>query len=268
MALFTLERGDAGPVAVFLHGFCQSSQYWAPTVDRVAAAGMRGLAVDLPGFGRSAREAGPYTMSGLADRVVRLLDERRIERVVLVGGSMGGVVAQQLALRHPQRVERLLLVATGAIAANPAAGLAKADEIAAAPWDLAAVTPIVNGFFFRPPGEPQLAAYLAIGLGASKDAAVEATRSNAQNDTMDAIRTIAVPTMIIQGRHDRARTPEHGALMRDRIPGATLAVIEDAGHTPQLEQPAAFHEAALPFLTARRGLGSDPGLTPVRRGNA
>jgi pimeloyl-ACP methyl ester carboxylesterase len=254
MALFTLERGDAGPVAVFVHGFCQSSQYWAPTVERVAAAGMRGLAVDLPGFGLSAREAGPYTMGGFADRVVRLLDERRIERVVLVGGSMGGVVAQQLVLRHPQRVERLLLVATGAVMANSAAGLAKADEIAAASWNVAAVTPIVNGFFFRLPGEPQLTAYLAIALGASKDAAVAAARSNAENNTMAAIRTIRVPTMIIQGRHDRARTPEHGELMRDLIPGATLAVIEDAGHTPQLEQPAAFHEAALPFLTAAIGV--------------
>jgi pimeloyl-ACP methyl ester carboxylesterase len=54
--------------------------------------------------------------------------------------------------------------------------------------------------------------------------------------------------MIIQGRHDRARTPEHGAQMRERIAGATLAVIEDAGHTPQLEQPDAFHDIALPFL--------------------
>jgi pimeloyl-ACP methyl ester carboxylesterase len=251
MALFTREGGDGDCVAVFLHGFCQSSQYWAPTLERVAAAGMRGVAPDLPGFGQSARESGPYTMSALADAVVRLLDARAIERVALVGGSMGGVVAQQLVLRHPGRVERLLLVATGAVMGDPAAGLAKADEIAAAPWDEAAVTPIVNGFFHRPPSPADVGRYRAIALGASKAAAVEAARSNAQNDTMERIRAIRVPTMIVQGRHDRARTPEHGAAMRDRIPGATLVVIEDAGHTPQLEQADAFHDAALPFLAAR-----------------
>ena len=60
-----------------------------------------------------------------------------------------------------------------------------------------------------------------------------------------------MPTLIVQGRHDKARTPEHGALMRERIPDAKLAVIEDAGHTPQLEQPEAFHEVAVRFLTAR-----------------
>jgi pimeloyl-ACP methyl ester carboxylesterase len=250
MAMFTLQRGNAGPVVVCLHGFCQSSQYWAPSLERIAAAGMTGLAPDLPGFGQSAHESGPYTMTAMADGLARLLDARRVERIAMVGGSMGGVVAQQFVLRHPDRVERLLLVATGAVMGNPAAGLAKADEIAAAPWDDAAVTPIVNGFFLGSPHEPELARFRAIALGASKTAAVEAARSNAANDTMEQIRSIRVPTMIIQGRHDRARTPEHGAIMRDRIPGATLAVIEDAGHSPQLEQPQAFHEAALPFITA------------------
>jgi pimeloyl-ACP methyl ester carboxylesterase len=61
----------------------------------------------------------------------------------------------------------------------------------------------------------------------------------------------SVPTLIIQGRHDRARTPEHGAAMRERIPGARLEVLERAGHTPQLEEPDAFHALALPFLLAR-----------------
>ena len=60
-----------------------------------------------------------------------------------------------------------------------------------------------------------------------------------------------VPTLIIQGRHDKARTPEHGVEMQKRMPNARLEVIEDAGHTPQLEQPDRFHDIALPFLLAR-----------------
>ncbi len=252
MNLFALQRNGSEPVVVCLHGFCQSSAYWAPTLDRLAAAGVHGLAPDLPGFGASAGENGPYTMCGLADAVARDLDTRRISRIALVGGSMGGVVAQQFVLRHPQRVERLLLVATAAAAGNPTAALAKADAIAAAPWDEAAVAPIVDGFFHRPPAAADVSTFRSIALSAAHAAAVEAARSNAQTNTVDQLAAVRIPTMIIQGRHDRARTPEHGALLRDRIVGATLAVIEDAGHTPQLEQPDAFHDVALPFLLIGR----------------
>ena len=88
-------------------------------------------------------------------------------------------------------------------------------------------------------------------MQASQSAAVEAARSNASLRTLEDLGRIAVPTLIIQGRHDRARTPEHGVEMQSALPNARLEVIEDAGHTPQLEQPDRFHEIALPFLLAR-----------------
>jgi len=166
MAMFVLEHAGTRPPVVCLHGFCQSSAYWAPTLDRVAARGVQALAPDLPGFAASASEPGPYTMSDLADAVVRMLDARRIDRVRLVGGSMGGVVAQQLVLRHPARVERLLLVATGAVMGDPAAGRAKADAMAAAPWDDAAAVPIVDGFFHRRPDEGEIRRLRAIARSA------------------------------------------------------------------------------------------------------
>lgn len=255
MALFVLEQPGAGPPVVCLHGFCQSSAYWEPTLARLSGEGVHALAPDLPGFGHSAAEPGPYDMASLADAVLRWLDERGIERIRLVGGSMGGVIAQHLVLRHPRRVERLLLVATGAVMGDPAVGLAKADAIEAAPWDEAAVVPIVDGFFHRRPSDAEIARLRAVALSASHAAAVEAARSNARNDTLAALSSIRVPTLIVQGRHDKARTPGHGARMRDRITGAQLAVIEDAGHTPQLEQPAAFHDIALPFLLATASSG-------------
>lgn len=188
-------------------------------------------------------------MEAYADALAGLLDRHGLGRVVLVGGSMGGVVAQNFALRHPGRLTRLLLVATGGATADPAGALAKADALAAATWDEACVAPIVDGFFYRPPPAAKLAEYRRIALMASQAAAVEAGRSNAGSRTLERLGAIAVPTLIIQGRHDRARTPEHGAQMRDRIPGARLEIV-DAGHTPQLEAPDAFREVALPFLRA------------------
>jgi pimeloyl-ACP methyl ester carboxylesterase len=249
--MFAYERQGREPAVLFIHGFCQSSAYWVPTLDRLAALGVRGLAPDLPGFGASAKQGGPYTMAGLADTLASQLDAWGMRRVVLVGGSMGGVVAQHLALRHPDRLHRLLLVATGAVTANEAVALEKADALAAAVWNEETVTPIVGGFFHQRPPASKLAEYRKIALSASQPAAVEAARSNAVNRTLDDLGSIRVPTMIIQGRHDRARMPEHGADMRDRIAGSRLAVIEDAGHTPHLEQPETFHEAALPFLLGK-----------------
>jgi pimeloyl-ACP methyl ester carboxylesterase len=224
------------PVVVCVHGYCQSSSYWAPTLDHLAAAGARGLTPDLPGFGASARVPGPYTMEAYADRLVALLDARGLGRVALVGGSMGGVVAQHLTLRNADRVSRLLLVATGAATADPAAALARADAIASTPWDAAAVAPVVAGFFRLPP-PARMMEYQRIALAASQRAAVDAARSNAGSRTLERLGEIRVPTLIIQGRHDRSRTPEHGVAMRDRIPGARLVVLEGSGHTPQIEEP-------------------------------
>jgi len=243
-----IERAGAEPAVLCVHGYCQSSAYWTPTLDRLARAGVRGLAPDLPGFAASARLPGPYTMEAYSDGLVDLLDARGLDRVALVGGSMGGVVAQHFALRHPARLARLLLVATGGVMGDPAAGLARADAVAAAPWDAAAVEPVVAGFFRTLPPPERLAELRRIALMTSQAAAVEAARSNAASRTLERLGEIRVPTLIVQGRHDRARTPEHGVAMRDRIAGSRLEVLESSGHTPQLEEPDAFHALALPFL--------------------
>ncbi|HZS81666.1 MAG TPA: alpha/beta hydrolase [Stellaceae bacterium] len=163
---------------------------------------------------------------------------------------MGGVVAQHFALRHPSRLVRLLLVATGAYTADPAAALARADTIARLSWDELTVAPIVANFFHKPPTPEVVSKLRRIALMASPTAAAEAARSNARSHVLDQLAAITVPTLIIQGRHDRARTPGHGAEMQRRIPNARLEIIDDAGHTPQLERPDVFHDIALPFLLA------------------
>jgi pimeloyl-ACP methyl ester carboxylesterase len=252
VAMHLVERTGTAPPIVCVHGYCQSSAYWVPTLDRLAAHGVQCFAVDLPGFGASSAVAGPYTVEELADALARLLDAKGISKIFLVGGSMGGVVAQHFVLRHPTRIERLLLVATGAYTADPAGALAKADAMERAAWREETVAPLVNGFFRQPPPDTEQAAYRRIALLASQQAAVEAGRSNARSHTLDRLGEIKVPTLIVQGRHDRARTPGHGAEMCDRIPNARLEVLEQSGHTPQIEEPAYFHAIALPFLLGGR----------------
>ena len=243
-----IERPGTGTVAVCIHGFCQSSLFWAPTLDRLADAGIAGMAPDLPGFGHSANLPGPWTLEAYADGIAALLDRRGLDRVSVVGGSMGGAVAQHFALRHPARVARLLLVATGPFTGDPAAALAKADQMAAADWDDALIESMVAGYFHRPQPAAALAAYRGVVGMANRTAAVAAARSNALGRTLERLGEITAPTLIVQGRHDKARTPEHGAEMATRIPGARLVVLEGSGHTPQIEEPDAFLAVAVPFL--------------------
>ena len=245
--MYCAERGGGGLPVVCIHGFCQSSAYWEPTLDRLAMSGRAALAPDLPGFGRSSALPEPYTMEAYADGVAAFLEGRGVGRIVLVGGSMGGVVAQHFVLRHPRIVERLLLVATGAFTPDPAAALAKAEAMAGR-WDDAAAEQVVAGFFHRPPPAARLAELRRVAGAAAPAAAVEATRSNARSRTFERLDEIDVPVMIVQGRHDKARTPEHGEAMVARLPRARLAVLPHSGHTPQLEEPEAFYEVAMPFL--------------------
>jgi 3-oxoadipate enol-lactonase len=246
--MYYLERNGAEPAVVCVHGFLQSSAFFVPTLERLAGAGRRAIAVDLPGFGASRDEPGPHTLEGLADGLAGLLERLHLARVALLGASMGGAVAQHFALRHPGRLARLLLVATGPYTGDPAKGLAMADTLAAAPWGEEIVRPIVQGFFHQQPPPARLEELYRVAASADQPAAVAAARSNATARTLERLHEIAVPTLIVQGRHDRARTVAHGEEMRERIPGARLEILEHSGHTPYLEEPDAFHALALPFL--------------------
>jgi pimeloyl-ACP methyl ester carboxylesterase len=247
-ALAYRDCGVGNPVVVCVHGFCQSSLYWAPVLERMSSVGIRAIAIDLPGFGDSADTPGPYTMEGYADRIAALLDALNIPQIVLIGGSMGGVVAQHFALRQPQRLSRLVLVATGARTPDPDGSLAKADILAENPWNNDDIRHTVEGFFHQEPSDTKKRQYEDVVRATSHMAAVEAARSNARSNTLDQLGDIHVPTLILQGRHDRGRTPEHGAFMCTQMPDAALVILEQSGHTPQLEEPEVFDSVVIPFV--------------------
>lgn len=250
--MHTIEQSGSDPAVLCIHGYRQSSYFWTPTVQRLSASGVHALAVDLPGFGASAAESGPYTVEGFADGLAALLDTKKLDVVDVLGGSMGGVVAQHFALRHPGRLRRLLLVATGAYTENSEKALERLKLLEQAPLPESAMDGVARGFFHTPPPEAVLAEIRRIAFQASHQATLDAARSNAANDTLERLGNIRAPTLIVQGRHDAGRTPEHGAEMAKRIPEASLEVLPNSGHTPQLEEPEAFHALALPFLLAGR----------------
>jgi pimeloyl-ACP methyl ester carboxylesterase len=251
-SLYALERPGSSPTVLFIHGFGQSTVYWQEWVELLGGCGIHAIAVDLPGFGQSAHAAGPYTIEGLADAVAQFIQDRKLGAVTLVGSSMGSTVAQFVTLRHPRLVRRLLLTATSA---NPPPRISPPLDPAAARnfWATRDIQGMVDGFFAtKAPPRAKAAAFYEAGRQMTVDAAMEANESNLNWTTVERLREIKVPALIIQGRHDSAKSPEQGELMVSRMPHAQLAVLENSAHTPQWDEPQEFKRAALPFLLAGR----------------
>jgi pimeloyl-ACP methyl ester carboxylesterase len=238
------------PATVFIHGFGQSSIYWREWVGVLAQRGRQALAVDLPGFGGSSGEPGPYTIESLADALASDLGRRSLGAVNVAANSMGSTVAQFLALRHPQTVQRLVLTATSAyVEQRNGGGPLRTPDQEYDYWKHRDIVQMVNGFFRAgsPPAGHADAFYDA-GRQMNVAAAVEANRSNLEWRTLELLPRISVPTLIVQGRHDAAKSPKQGALMVEAMPNARLVVLEESAHTPPWDEPEAFRSAVLPFL--------------------
>src|SRR4051812_28559959 len=241
------EGGSGDRVVIFVHGMYQSSIFWQPTLDDLPP-GVRGFAVDLPGFGASSGLPGPYTIQGHAEAVDGFVRARGFSDVVLAGNSMGGIVCQQVAINGPSWLAKLLLVSSGPNVPNPAAALAAAESEVTAPWDRAAAEKSVRGFFVRQPADPE--PYVEAALQARREARLETRRSSALTNLQPDLGRIAVPTLIIQGELDTGRTPAVGAEMARLIPDATLHVVAGVGHTPMLEDAPTFRALFHAFVTS------------------
>jgi len=186
-----------------------------------------------PGFGGTPRLAGLDTMSGLAVHYADLLADQDLTDVTVIGNSIGGWIAAELALLHSPRVTRVVLVdAAGLrIDADPVAdffGLTM-DQVA----DLSYVNP--DGFRIDPStfNDAQKAVF------AGNRAALLAYGGTAMADPtlLDRLPGITAPTLVVWGAADRMIPPAHGRAYADAIAGARLEIIPDAGHLPQLESP-------------------------------
>jgi len=215
----------------------------------------RCVAADLRGFGESS-VAPPYSMEQYADDLAHLLDQLRIEKVVLVGCSMGGYVSFAFWRRHKSRVRALVLADTRA-GADSEETLARRRElihIARAEGATAIANlqiPSLVGKTTRVKQPDTFDAVHRMVAQAPVEGIVGALEAMmVRPDSTATLPTIDVPTLVLAGEEDVPTPVKEARAMAQRIPGARLEVIAQAGHLANMERPAAFNHLLTEFLGA------------------
>jgi pimeloyl-ACP methyl ester carboxylesterase len=228
------------PPAVFIHGAGGTHQHWLHQVRELPQSST--YALDLPGHGRSEGE-GCDTIAAYADWLVAFLDAAGLEQAVLVGHSMGGAIALDVALRYPARLAGLGLVATGArLRVAPAIldGIRQRPE---------AAVRLICDTAFGPEASPEMARLGRRQMGAiSPDVLYGDFVACDTFDLLGRLAGIAVPTLVLCGTQDYLTPLKYSTYLRDQIPGATLHLVEGAGHMVMVEQPQRVSRALSGFL--------------------
>jgi non-heme chloroperoxidase len=249
--LHYVEHGDAGgEVVVFLHGWPDSSFSFSRVLSLLPQR-YHAYALDLRGFGRSARPEGGYTIDDLAADVVAFLDAVGVDRATLVGHSMGTFVARRAAQEAPDRVAALVLIGSAESPVNAVTG-----EVHALIADLPDPVPVEFAREFQASTvHLRLPDSFFEGIVA-ESAAVPARIWRrtfdgllAYDDTAELTR-IAAPTLLIWGAHDGLFDREQQDRLVGRITDVRLLVYPDTGHCPNWEVPGRVAEDLDAFLTA------------------
>jgi 3-oxoadipate enol-lactonase len=245
------ERRGEGQPLVLVHGLGYARWGWEPVADALAER-FQVVLLDNRGIGESEAPAGPYTAAEMADDVVRVLDEAGIERAQVVGTSLGGMIAQELALRT-ERVERLVLVCTtpgGPSAAPMPKVTAQLIAEAASMEPLVALRRFVENALA--PGAPEelVERILAHRLRTAQPPAAWAAQAAAgmSFDAWDRLPELRAPTLVLHGTEDVVVDPANSTLLVERIPDARLEWFPGCGHLLFWEEPERFVALVGEFL--------------------
>ena len=266
------EEHGAGDPLLLVMGLGADSTAWMFQVPDFARH-YRTIVFDNRGVGRSAKPPGPYSIAQMADDTAGLLDTLGVERCHVVGVSMGGMIAQELALRHPARVRGLVLGCTypepdAEIERQRRDSVAEMGGTVTATGDVAidlsgldpllffqTLLPRVFNQAFIDNELPRLMALFGTVLqyGVSLEAILAQAGAVMSHRTTDRLHRIAAPTLVITGDADQLIPPAHSDVLARHIPGARLVKVPGGSHGFNLETPEVFNRTVLDFLAGVRG---------------
>jgi pimeloyl-ACP methyl ester carboxylesterase len=251
----------AGEPVVFVHGLGGQWQNWLENIPR-AARERRVVALDLPGFGLSPMPSEPITISRFGRWLDALCERLGLGRVHLVGNSMGGYIAAEVAIQFPERVNRLILVSAAGVTSADLAqrpiltlgriatamatwGAARHREIASRPKS----RHMALAFVARHPSllKPDFA-YEGFFKGTGKPGFDDALRANLDYDFRDRLGDIRQPTLIVWGEKDSIIPVRDAHEFERLIRDSRKVVMKETGHIPMAERPATFNDLMMDFL--------------------
>ena len=250
------ERAGAGPPVLLVMGLGMNATGWWRTIP-VLARSFTVLSFDNRGVGRSGRPPGPYSMAQMADDAVAVLDAAGVEAAHVYGVSLGGMIAQEIALRRPERVLGLVLAAT-------------------TPGGEHAVAPDRRDARVLPPARPDACRGGRMGVRPLQLRGPDATRRRPADrrghraaaalpdrawpyvaqlaaalghDAYERLGAVSHPTLVVHGAEDRMVHPDNARLLAERIPAAQLQLWEQTGHLFFTDEPG-IDPAVSDFLRA------------------
>jgi len=246
---YRFDGPENGRVVMMSNSLMSDHTMWDVTVPALADR-YRVLRYDTRGHGSSGTTAGPYTIELLADDAAGLMEALGIQRAHFVGLSMGGMIAQQLGARFPERILSLALCDT-ASEMPPRAMWEERLAIARSQGTAGLVDSTIQRWFTAPfiardPQSVGLVRRMILNTGTEGFiACASAVRDMAQTTMLLQVKT---PTLVLVGRHDPACSVEKAMVIHRMIDGAQLVIIEEAAHLSNIEQPQAFNAALRGFI--------------------
>jgi 3-oxoadipate enol-lactonase len=239
------EAGGGGTPIVFLHGVGSDKSVWSPQLDHFGKT-RRTVAFDYPGYGDSDPAPNGTTRDDYASAIISAMNELAIDRAHICGLSLGGVVAIAMNAADPSRCASLILADTFAVHSG---GRAIYDRSIAASSGLRGMAEARVDVLLAQPADPEVRSEVVETMARIDPAAY---RIGAEAvwlaDQRDRAANIQTPTLVLCGTEDKVTPPALSQDLAALVPGARIALIEDAGHIGNLERPGEFNRIVEEFI--------------------
>ena len=249
-------HGDGFPLLMIM-GLSANIDWWDPRLIQETSKRYKTVIFDNRGAGQTDKPKVAYTIGMFADDTAGLMDALKIKRAHILGISMGGMIAQEFALNHPEKVEKLVLCSTTCGASSSVQPSAQVVGLLMRPREGMTEEEVVKNWiellftedFLK--GNAFLMSVVTqqlLKVPIQSDAYQRQIGAILNFDTYQRLQEIKAPTLVMHGKKDILVPPENAKIIADKIPGAKLAYFENSGHALFSEEPEKVNKALLEFL--------------------